>query len=779
MAGRRVSWPIERDFPMSYGTYRAASALLCLVLLTTAPVWAANPGQMAPAREIDQTIQSMRTAAGTDLVIEKSQVTGLVRFTSTAKSRSIMLPGADSPEGRALVFVDRYGLAFGLDNDSVVVKRVSKSDDTGIDHVRLQQVVNGVPVAGGEAIIHMRGDTMISVLARTIPDRDQVPTTPSIDATAARAAARMVLAKHLDVFDAVLTEPRLEIFNPSLLDGGSFRPSRLAWFLEASTFGRREYVWVDAVSGDPLLHFNQMPHSRDRKIHDAGSMDTLPGTLVRSEGEGATGDTDTDNAYDFSGDTYDYYWTAHGRDSYDDAGATLLSTVHFCPENETTPGTYDCPFQNAFWNGSQMVYGEGFASADDVVGHELTHAVTERTAGLFYYYQSGALNESFSDVFGETVDLGNGAGSDTPADSWLMGEDLSIGAIRDMWNPNTYSQPGKMSDPLFWCSPNDSGGVHFNSGLPNLAFALMVDGGSFNGFTITSIGLVKAGLIHYRVLTQYLVSGSDFRDHYDAMNQACTDLVGTNGITNANCTEVDEALQAVEINSPWVCLPAQSAEPDLCGAGETAVDLFFDDFETDPSPRWTTTTTDLSYLWGWINGFATSGDLSMYGIDAPATVTFDLRLSSDVAIPAAGAKLRFNHAFGFENSGGFFYDGGFIIASTDAGANWNTVDCAAGCEGLKYGGTLATGGGNAHEGESAFVADSFGFAKTQLDLSPFAGQNLRLGFRVSTDSSVGALGWVPDDVRIFECVVTGTSEIFTDGFESGDTSAWSNTVGGP
>ncbi len=108
--------------------------------------------------------------------------------------------------------------------------------------------------------------------------------------------------------------------------------------------------------------------------------------------------------------------------------------MHFCPEVDRVTRTYDCPYENAFWNGTQMVYGEGFASADDVVAHELTHAVTERTAGLYYYMQSGALNESFSDIFGETVDLWNDG--DPPADRWLMGEELPIGAIRDMGDPN-------------------------------------------------------------------------------------------------------------------------------------------------------------------------------------------------------------------------------------------------------------------------------------------------------------------------------------------------------
>ncbi len=243
-----------------------------------------------------------------------------------------MVRGSGGPDVRALEFVDRYGPAFGLDRDAVVVKRMSRSDDSGLDHVRLQQVVNGIPVAGGEAIVHLRGNEVVSVLAKTAPDLDRVATNPVLGAAEASHAARTLLAKHLGVDGAELSDPRLEIFNPSLLDGGGFRASRLAWFVEARTFDRREYVWVDAETGVVLLNFNQMPHSRIREVYDAESGSSLPGSLVRSEGDGNTGDTDTDLAYLYSGDTYDYYWTEHGRNSYDDAGGTLVSTVHYLPQ---------------------------------------------------------------------------------------------------------------------------------------------------------------------------------------------------------------------------------------------------------------------------------------------------------------------------------------------------------------------------------------------------------------------------------------------------------------
>ena len=255
-----------------------------------------------------------------------------------------------------------------------------------------------------------------------------------------------------------------------------------------------------------------------------------------------------------------------------------------------------------------MVYGDGYASADDVVAHELTHAVTEHSADLLYYYQSGALNESMSDVFGETVDIETGNGNDTAAVRWLMGEDLPIGAIRNMMNPTVLGDPGKMSDSAQfrcvtdgWTNPNgDSGGVHTNSGIPNHAYALTVDGGSYNGRTVTGIGLLKAAKIWYRALTVYLTSGSTFLDSYNALIQSCSDLTGTNGITAANCTQVTTALQAVEMNQTWGCAGAVQA-PALCPSG-TLTTAYFDGAEAS-NANWVFE----SGIWCWWHLGATTG----------------------------------------------------------------------------------------------------------------------------------------------------------------------------
>ena len=218
----------------------------------------------------------------------------------------------------------------------------------------------------------------------------------------------------------------------------------------------------------------------DRTIYDANNTRRLPGSEVRAEGDPPTDDVAVDEAYDYMGDTYAFYSTAYERNSIDDAGMPLIGTAH-----------YDVDYDNAFWNGSQMVYGDGdgevfnrFTISVDVIGHELTHGVTELEAGLMYRGQSGALNESVSDVFGSLVKQ---AVLDQTADQadWLIGQGLLTDqvngvALRSMAEPGTAyddealggkdPQPADMSGYVH--TAQDNGGVHINSGIPNRAFYL-------------------------------------------------------------------------------------------------------------------------------------------------------------------------------------------------------------------------------------------------------------------------------------------------------------------
>ena len=216
-----------------------------------------------------------------------------------------------------------------------------------------------------------------------------------------------------------------------------------------------------------------------RTVFDAHHRTALPGKLVRSEGEPASGDAAVDEAYDGAGATYDLYREAYGRNSIDDRGMRLDSSVH-----------YGSGYDNAFWNGTQMVYGDGdgklfhrFTLCVDVIGHELTHGVTAHEANLEYQDQPGALNESISDVFGSLVKQ-RGLGQSAADADWIIGEGLFTGKVhgvglRSMKAPGTaYDDPVLGKDPQpahmkdYVETAGDDGGVHINSGIPNRAFYL-------------------------------------------------------------------------------------------------------------------------------------------------------------------------------------------------------------------------------------------------------------------------------------------------------------------
>jgi Zn-dependent metalloprotease len=254
------------------------------------------------------------------------------------------------------------------------------------------------------------------------------------------------------------------------------------------------------------------PGVKHRTISDAKHATTLPGVTVRDEG-GAVSPSDrtVNEAYDYSGDTYDFYSTVYGRNSVDNHGLALKSTVH-----------YDNQYDNAFWDGRQMVYGDGdgrfferFTACLDVVGHELTHGVTQNTARLVYRNQSGALNESMSDVFGSLVKQWTLNQTADQAD-WLIGAGLFTpavhgAALRSMKAPGTaYDDPNIGKDPQpadmahYVKTTSDSGGVHINSGIPNRAFFLTAE-------ALGGHAWEKAGQIWYdTICDKKLAATADF-----------------------------------------------------------------------------------------------------------------------------------------------------------------------------------------------------------------------------------------------------------------------------
>lgn len=274
------------------------------------------------------------------------------------------------------------------------------------------------------------------------------------------------------------------------------------------------------LSSEGLYSISYRVIGRYRETYNADHTKTIPGRMVRREGQGAVNDRDVDQAHDFAGTTYDYFKNTHGRTSYDNLGAPLLSTAH-----------YDQNYNNAFWNGTQMVYGDGFAVLD-VVAHELTHALTENTANLEYIWQSGAMNESFSDIFGAMIDRGD----------WVLGEDLPPDAlggrdgIRDLANPGRFGQPAHTQDWVYTCT--DEQGVHTNSGIFNKAYYNIA----------TALGKSKAELIFYRALSVYLKPKSSLEDGRAAAIQSAVDLYGAQ---SSEKSAVEKGFNDVGLDGKW------------------------------------------------------------------------------------------------------------------------------------------------------------------------------------------------------------------------------------
>ena len=250
--------------------------------------------------------------------------------------------------------------------------------------------------------------------------------------------------------------------------------------------------------------------NKSRIIYTANNTTDLPGLQVRTEGQGPTNDPAADEAYFGTGATFDLYFNTYQRNSIDNKGMHIISTVH-----------YSDKYDNAFWDGQQMVYGDGdedlfglFTKPIDVTGHELTHGVTQYSANLNYQDQSGALNESFSDVFGSLVKQ-QVLGQRADQADWLIGEGIFTKkvkgvALRSMKAPGTaYDDPVMGHDPQpgdmdhYVATMDDNGGVHLNSGIPNHAFYLAsvaLGGNAWEG----------AGKIWYKALTEKLQPNSNF-----------------------------------------------------------------------------------------------------------------------------------------------------------------------------------------------------------------------------------------------------------------------------
>lgn len=445
-------------------------------------------------------------------------------------------------------------------------------DQLGKQHIRYQVLKNGIPVFGAFIYAHGENDLVTSFNGR-YPKQISASSNTISESAALDAAKAFIDAEtykwelpseeaHLkweteDSDATYFPKGKLVYINPNF-DFKQTDEFRLAYMFDVyahKPVGRFE-VFVDAQTHEVLFKNNRICSADSPGTAETGYLGTKSiiadsfngGYRLREAGRGGgirTFDmnegTTYGNAVDFTdGDnywnnvngnldqyatdahwgaemTYDYYLNEHGRNSIDDANMQINSYVH-----------YDQAYNNAFWDGQRMTYGDGNNSpltALDICGHEMTHGVTDFTAGLVYQDEYGALNESFSDIFGACVEwIENPSSGD-----WLMGED--VGTFRSMSNPGQYGDPDTYQGNNWATGAADNGGVHTNSGVQNKWFYILVEGengtnDNGDSYNVTGIGLQDAQDIAYRTLTVYLGATSEYADARFYSIQAATDLFG-------------------------------------------------------------------------------------------------------------------------------------------------------------------------------------------------------------------------------------------------------------
>jgi bacillolysin len=466
------------------------------------------------------------TRTGTPDFLAGRDATIVLPYTPSAAERG-------NPAAIARGFLDENRALFRLTSASeqLSVLRIEPDTQLGYAHVRLAQMHNGVPVFGKQLVVHLDAhENVVAVNGHFVPDLN-VATQPTL---APEEAERIALD---DLLEEQLTDvERARVVTEILRD-----KTRLMIYVDES--GKATLTWhvtilTDAPLGQwyyfvnarrPVVthRYDAVNNAKRRRTYTADNRATVPGRLIIEEGERARNDAIAQAAHDNAGKVYDYFFSTFKRDGIDGRGSPMVSTVHYGSDPEDA--------ENAAWIGErqQMIYGDGgkifkpLPYALDVVAHEFTHGITDATANLIYQGQSGALNESYSDIFGALIDRAN----------WTVGEEvvksppyptrilrsLEDPTLGGKYNPrdplSSVGQPGHMRDyarlPL--SRRADNGGVHINSGIPNRAAFLVAQ----------ALGREKMEQIYYRTLTQYLTPDADFGDAARATIRAAQELYRT------------------------------------------------------------------------------------------------------------------------------------------------------------------------------------------------------------------------------------------------------------
>lgn len=718
-------------------------------------------------------------------------------------SQSVTLKSTDT-KTKASEFLAENFRAFNLRSANDLVLLDETTDNYGLKNVTYRQQYQGVPVYDGLLKFHFNAKEELSSINGNSISIAKLNTVPDITAAEAEIIARdMVTKQDLNKSNTPLqtAKTNLIIFPKNLMQGGIVTPY-LAYQIEVTNKKDvREYIFINAHTGELVEQFTGI-HPIDRKLYETNTTAT---NLKWKEGDAFPGTLSSwqQNEVVTSEHVYNFFKNTFGYVSYDAADHTMI-TVNNDP-------TISCP--NARWNGTYAGYCDGTAT-DDVIAHEWGHAYTEYTSGLIYQYQSGALNESYSDVWGETIDLINNYMDEgenlsvrtTTACSgslrWKVGEDATSfgGAIRDMWNPNCNGDPAKVLDAAnYYCGTADSGGVHTNSGVTNHLYALLVDGGTYNGYTMTGMGFVKAAHLWWRAQKNYLTATSDFANFADALEASANDLIGVNlqgmsttgtpagltglSITSADVQNVKNGILAVQLRtSPatqcnYTPLLAQSA-PSLC-ASATNNPLFKEDWENGLG-NWTVTNVPTKPSTWEARDWTIKSNLpksrpgkAIFAIDpingdcASNLQNGILRLESPtITMPTFTSgkyEMAFNHYVATEST----WDGGNIKYSLNEGS-WTLVPVTA----FTYNGYNSTLDGtssndNPLKGQRAFTGTDGGslggsWGQSVIDLSKLgvtSGSKIKFRFEMGTDGCNGVEGWYLDELYVYNCSTLAVEDV--------------------
>ncbi len=485
-----------------------------------------------------------------------------------------------------------------------------EKDDLGFTHYRYQQLLKGVPIEGAVFLFHVKNQKLMSLNGHCLNAQALTAIEAQSKEKLNEGQALKAALSHIDAkqykWQIPSEEQALRTFmkdsSATYMPNGekvyvfpkndfNTEGSRLAY--KFSIFAHfpmtRRWVFIDAETGKVLMeeeqihetdapciantaysgqqaitaNFNGTQYELKESTRGGGIITNqvmsqpAPGTINYGQLQSTVSTFTATTPLIYNLDvhfgtekTYDYYKNIHNRNSIDNNGYTLTSFVNV-DLPLLNPGYPNS--DNAFWNGSAMFYGKGtnynpFVCVD-VTGHEITHGLTSRTANLIYQYESGALNESFSDIFGTAIEF---YANSSP--NWTLGEKSGL-IIRDMSNPNARNQPDTYNGTFWYTGGNDQGGVHTNSGVQNFWFYLLSIGGTGTNdigvaYTVQGIGIDKAAKIAFRNLTVYMTNNANFANARAGAISAATDLFGA---SSNEVTQVINAWCAVGVGN--TCVP--------------------------------------------------------------------------------------------------------------------------------------------------------------------------------------------------------------------------------